>query len=176
MFSRTVAITALLALGFCHASFAQPQCSLSQVVGNWSYRASGWDILPGGTTPVQMVFMGVLTIDWSGKVTGPGTFAMGAPIAGTPIPAGQALDYDFVSGSIQLTADCTGFLSTMMKIKGSPAPPIGAYIGRITVLPNKGEMISMSFRAPGTEKPMWITTYQRMTHAPSAVEWPALQQ
>jgi hypothetical protein len=175
MFSQKIAVILFCVLCFSSAGLAQPQCNISQVVGNWSYHVSGWDILPGGTTPVQMVFMGVLSIDYSGNVSGPGTFAMGAPIAGTPIPAGQALDYDFVSGSIQLTPDCTGLLSTMMKIKGSPAPPIGPYIGRIVVFPGRGEMISMSYRAPGTEKPMWITTYKRMTHAPSAVEWPQVQ-
>lgn len=173
MFSRTVAIAVLLALCFSCVSFAQHQCSTSQVVGNWWYQVSGWDIPPGGTAPVQMVFMGVLSIDWSGKVTGPGTFAMGAPLAGTPIPAGQALDYDFVSGSIQVTPDCTGLLSTMMKIKGSPAPPFGPYIGRIIVLPN--EIVAMGFRAPNGEKPMWTYTLKRMSHVPSAVEWPQPQ-
>ena len=175
MFSRTIAITVLLALCFCCASFAQPQCSISQIVGNCSYHVSGWDIMPGGTAPVQMVFIGVLSIDSSGKVTGPGSFAMGAPLAGTPIPAGQALDYDFVSGSIQLTSDCTGLLSTMMKIKGSPAPPMGPYIGRIIVLPDQGEIVAMSFRAPGTEKPMWTYILKRMTYFPWAVEWPQPQ-
>jgi hypothetical protein len=175
MFSRTVVIAVLLALCFCGASFAQSQCSISQVVGNWSYHVSGWDIPSGGTAPVQMLFIGVLSIDWSGKVTGPGTFAMGAPLAGTPIPAGQALDYDFVSGSIQLTPDCTGLLSTMMKIKGSRAPPMGPYIGRIIVLPDQGEIVAMSFRAPGTERPMWTYILKRMTPVPSAVEWPQPQ-
>lgn len=172
MFPRTVATAVLSTLCFCSTSFAQSQCNISQIVGNWSYHVSGWDILPAGATPVQMVFIGVLSIDWSGKVTGPGTFAMGAPIPGTPIPAGQALDYDLVSGSVQLTPDCTGLLSTMMKIKGSPAPPIGPYIARIIVLPGLREIVAMSFRAPGSEKPMWTYTLKRMTHLPSVVEWP----
>jgi hypothetical protein len=172
MIPRTAATAVLLALCFRGASSAQPQCTIAQIVGNWSYHVSGWDILPGGTAPVQMVFMGVLSIDWSGKVTGPGTFAMGAPLAGTPVPAGQALDYDFVSGSVQLTPDCTGLLTTMMKIKGSPAPPMGPYIGRIVVLPDRGEIVAMSFRAPANERPMWTYILKRMSHTPSAVEWP----
>lgn len=145
---------------------------MHNVVGQWAYNVAGWDIPQSGAAPVPMVFMGILNIDWSGKVTGPGTFAMGAPIAGTPIPAGQALDYDFVSGSIQVTADCTGFLSTMMQIKGSPAPPFGPYVGRIIAFPDKGEIVAMSIKGPGTEKPMWTYTLRRITHVPGPVEWP----
>ena len=79
------------------------------------------------------------------------------------------------STSIQLTPDCTGLLSTMMKIKGSPAPPMGPYIGRIIVLPDRGEIVAMSFRAPGAEKPMWTYILKRMTNIPWAVEWPQPQ-
>ncbi len=169
--THNIAVAALLLLGFCCAGQAQPTCSMHNVVGQWAYNVAGWDIPQSGAAPVQMVFMGVLNIDWSGKVTGPGTFAMGAPIAGM-IPPGQALDYDFVDGSIHVTADCTGLLSTMMKIKGPPVPPIGPYVGRIIVFPDKGEMVAMSFQAPGTEKPMWTYTLRRMTHVPGPVQWP----
>jgi hypothetical protein len=155
----------------CGIVGAQTPCTMAHVAGNWAYSVSGWDLLPGATAPVQMVFSGVLSIEYSGKVTGPGTFAMGSPLAGTPIPAGQALDYDFVSGSIQLTADCTGLLSTMMKIKNSPVPAMGPYIGRIVVLPDRGEIIAMAYRAPGGEKPMWTYVLKRISNAPSAVEW-----
>jgi hypothetical protein len=172
MRTHTITVAALLVFCFCCAGLAQPPCSIHNVVGQWAYNVAGWDIPRSGAAPVQTVFIGVLNIDWSGKVTGPGTFAMGAAIAGTPIPAGQALDYDFVDGSIHVTADCTGLLSTMMKIKGSPAPPIGPYIGRIIVFPEKGEMVAMSVQAPGTEKPMWTYTLRRMTHVPGPVEWP----
>lgn len=172
MFSQKFVVIVLSALCTHGAALAQAQCGISDVAGNWSYHVSGWDIPAGATSPAPMVFMGVLTIDWSGNVTGPGTFAMGAPIAGTPIPAGQALDYDFVSGSIRLSPDCTGLLSTMMKIKGSPAPPIGPYIGRIVVLRERGEIVAMSFRAPGAEKPMWTYVLKRITYVPVAVEWP----
>lgn len=175
MSTRTAILAISLPLLCCSACLAQPQCSVSHVVGNWSYHASGWDIPSAGAAPVPMVFMGVLSIDWSGNVTGPGTFAMGAPLAGAPIPAGQALDYEFVSGSIQVTSDCTGLLSTMMKIKGSPAPPIGPYIGRIIVLRDKGEIVAMSFRAPGAEKPMWTYVLRRISHVASTVEWPLPQ-
>jgi len=97
---------------------------------------------------------------------------MGAPLAGTPIPAGQALDYDFVTGSIRVNSDCTGLLSTMMKIRNSPVPPIGPYIGRIIVFPEKGEIMAMSVQAPGAEKPLWTYTLRRTSPAPGPVEWP----
>jgi len=169
----SVAGAAMLAISFCCAASAQPQCSMQSVVGKWAYNLAGWYIPAGATAPVQVAGIGVFTIDWSGKVTGPATWGMAMPFAGTPIVAGQMLEYDFVSGSIEVTADCTGFLSTMLKIKGTPIPTMGPYVGRIVVLPDKGEILAMSFQAPGTEKPMWTYSLRRISAVPGTVEWPS---
>jgi hypothetical protein len=168
-YSRVAAIVVFLSF----PAWAQSQCSPQSAVGKWAYNVAGWYIPAGSTTPVQVVGIGVFNIDWSGQVTGPATWAMAMPFAGTPIVPGQMLEYDFVSGSIQVTADCTGFLATMMKIKGLPVPAMGPYLGRIIVLPDKGEILAMGFLAPTTEKPMWTYTLRRMSVTPAVVEWPA---
>jgi hypothetical protein len=172
MRARNVVIAVLLALWICSALPAQSQCTLQTVVGHWAYNLAGWYIPAGGTVPVQVAGIGVFNIDYSGKVTGPATWAMAMPFAGTPITSGQMLEYDFVSGSIQVTPDCTGLLTTMLKIKGLPIPAMGPYVGRIIVLPDKGEILAMSLQAPPGEKPMWTYTLRRMSPTPGPVAWP----
>ena len=162
---------AILALSFCCARPVQAQCSIRDAVGQWAYNYSGWYIPAGATTPVQISTHGVFIIDWTGKVTGPGTWAMGAPLAGTPITAGEMLEFDFVDGVIQVNPDCTGLLSTMMKFKALPIPALGPYYGRIIVLPGRNEIEGMALQAPGTEKPMWTYTLKRMSYQPGPVTW-----
>jgi hypothetical protein len=162
----------MLAISFCGAVSAQPQCSIQSVVGRWGYNLAGWYIPAGSSVPVQVAGIGVFSIDYSGKLTGPATWGMAVAFAGTPFVAGQMLEYNFVSGSIQVTPDCTGFLSTMMTIKGLPIPPMGPYVGRIIVLPDKGEILATGFQAPTTEKPLWTYTLRRMSPVPGAVAWP----
>ena len=166
-----VAGSIMLAFFFCRAVPAQAQCSLQNVVGQWAYNYSGWYIPAGATAPVQISTHGVFIIDWTGKVTGPGTWAMGAPLAGTPVQAGQMLEFDFVDGTIQVTPDCTGLLSTMLKFKALPIPALGPYYGRIIVLPARNEIEGMALVAPGTEKPMWTYTLKRMSSQPATVTW-----
>lgn len=164
-------VAAVLALSFCSPAGAQPQCGIQDVVGNWAYNYSGWYIPVGGTAPVQISTHGVFIIDWAGNVTGPGTWAMGAPMAAS-IPAGQMLEFDFTSGKIQVTSDCTGLLMTYIKFKGLPIPAMGPYYGRIIVIPGRAEIEGMALKSPSpTEKPMWTYTLKRISPVPSTVEW-----
>ena len=166
-----VASATMLVSSFCCAVPVRAQCSIQSVVGKWSYNYSGWYIPAGGTAPVQVSTQGVFNIDGDGKVTGPGTWAMGAPLAGTPVPAGQMLEIDYVDGAIQVNSDCTGLLWTMLKFKTLPIPALGPYYGRIIVLPGRNEIEGMGLRAPGTDKPMWTYTLKRMSYSPGPVTW-----
>jgi hypothetical protein len=174
MLTRNAAGAAVLALSACFAAAAQPQCTMANVVGLWAHAVSGLSIPKGATAPVETVFIGVLNIDWSGKVTGTGTTASAAPSGGGAFPAGQMLEFDYVKGSIQLTPDCTGLLATYIQLKGAPIPPIGPYTGRFIAIPDKNEMIAMSGLAPDG-KPMWTYTLRRMSHVPGPVAWLPLQ-
>ena len=165
--------TALLALGLCCALAAQPQCSIQNVVGTWGYTGIGWSIPAGGSAPAPLTMIGIIVIDYSGKETGPGTFVSGAPVPGTPIPAGQPLDFDIVNATVQVNADCTALLKYSIQLKGMPVPPIGPYFDRLVVVPNGGEFLEMSVQSP-ISKPFWIYTFKRMSPVPAPVSWPAV--
>jgi hypothetical protein len=140
------------------------------VLGTWAYNATGSAIPTGTTTPVPVTFIGVLTANYSAKVTGPGTFIPGGSFPGTPIQAGMILEYNIVDGSIQLNSDCTGILSYTMQVAGFPVL-LGPVVERIVVLPDKGEILSMSIYSP-ISKPMWAYTAKRMIPVPASVSWP----
>ncbi len=171
---RNLAGAAALALSMGCGAWSQQQCSLASVVGKWAHNVLGWDIPQGATTPVQIAFLGVLSVDWSGKVTGVGSNIFATQLAGV-IPPGTELEYEYVNGSIQITPDCTGLLTTYIQFKGLPIPAQGPYTGRILVFPDKGEMVAMAVRGPG-DKPIWTYTLRRMSTVPGPVEWPAVSR
>lgn len=127
------------------------------MAGTWSYLAIGWTVPNGASVPVPVTGIGVGVIDNAGNVTGPGTWTSGAPIPGTPLPAGQPLDIEVVNATIQINEDCTGIFKYDLLLKGLPIPPLGPYIERIIFDRGHDEVISMSVQAP-TGKPMWTYT------------------
>ena len=173
MYTRNLTSAAVLVLCLCCTLAAQPQCSTRDAVGVWAYSSLGWSIPTGGSEPVPMTMIGITITDSSGKVTGPGTFTSGAPIPGTPIPAGMALDFDMVNATIQVNADCTALLKYSIQLKGLPVPPIGPYYDRMILLPAQGESLGMGVVSP-TSKPMWVYTSKRMSWIPWPVSWPAV--
>ncbi len=162
----------MVVLSLCCAAAAQPQCSIRDAVGVWAFTAIGWEVQPGESTAAPVTGIGMAVIDYSGKVTGPGTITTGALVAGT-IPAGVPLDFDMVNSTVQVNADCTALLKMFIQIKGMPGPPIGLYVDRWIVLPNQDEILAMGVASP-LSRPMWIYTMKRISHVPSAVSWPAV--
>jgi hypothetical protein len=114
----------------------------------------------------------VFSIDYSRKMIGSGTTISGTGIAGTPIPAGEVLDFDF-TGTIEITPDCTGLLRYAIQLKGSAAPLPGEFIERFVYLPAKDELVSMSVQSP-LSRPLWIGRYTRLGRMPVSVAWPAV--
>jgi len=170
---RNVVLAVVLAFWLCSAMPGQENyCGVQSVRGTWAFSGLGWAIPlgpPADAPPV--VFMGVLTIDSAGKMTGPMTVISGAGIPGTPIPAGTVLDFDLV-GSVEVTPGCTGIWRYSIQLKGTPAPIPGQYVERIIVVPQKDEIMFMSIRSP-LSKPMWVGTAKRLQHLPTPVTWPA---
>jgi hypothetical protein len=173
MQNRFLLHATLFAFLFSSALCAQPQCGDRSAVGTWALNATGWSIPAGGTTAVPVTFIGVLTVDYSARITGPLTLIWAAGIPGTSIPAGAVLDFDLVNGTIQLTSDCTGILRYSVQLKGMPAPPIGPYVERVVLLPDKGEMLSMAISTP-ISVPLWTHVMKRMSPVPVAAAWPKL--
>jgi len=155
----------LMMLWPCGALLAQPQCSVQNVIGDWSASALGWSILTApGPWPINetvpTVGLGVVSIDHSGKLTGPGTIVL----------AGLVIDYDMV-GTVEINSDCIGLLKYTVKIKGFP--DMGGYVERFVLDRNRQEMVTVSVRSP-ISKPMWVMTLRRISAVPAAVTWPEL--
>jgi hypothetical protein len=173
MHVRNLAGGMLLALSLCGAIPAQPSCRLESVRGTWAFAELGWTVpLGSGSSAVAspVTVIGLFTVDYSGKMTGSGTTISGTGIAGTPIPAGEFLDFDF-SGTVEITSDCAGLLRYSIQLKGTPAPLPGQFIERFVYSPAKDELLSMSIQSP-LSKPLWIGRYMRLGHVPSPVAWP----
>jgi hypothetical protein len=64
-----------------------------------------------------------------------------------------------------------GLFKYSIQLKGLPVPPIGPYVDRLIVLPDKGQMLGMGLQSP-TSKPMWIYTLTRINAMPVPVAWP----
>ena len=175
MSNRNFVRAALLALCLCAVVAAQPQCSNQTLAGTWAYKGIGWTIPTGQSDAVPLTMIGVITVDYSGKSGGPGTEISGAAVPGTPIPAGQPLDFDIVNGTIQVTADCTAVFKYSIQLKGmGPMPPIGPYVDRLVVMPTQNEVYGMSVASP-LSKPMDVYSMKQISHAPVSVSWPAAQ-
>ena len=158
-----ISIAALLAAWLCPGLLAQPKCIIHNLVGKWSISSSGWAIMtaPGPWPPneaVPVAGLGILSIDSSGKLSGPGTIAV----------AGMTFDYEAV-GSVELNSDCTGLLLYTVKMKGFPDLP--GYVERFVFDLGRQEMTTVSKRTP-ISKPMWVSTMKRITVFPGAVVWP----
>jgi len=171
MRTQFLASASLVALFFWGPVAAQPQCSSQGAAGVWGYNGLGWSIPAGGTAPAPLTMIGVLVADHVGKAAGPGTVISGAPVPGTPIPAGQPQEWEFVNGSIEVNSDCVGVFKYSIQLKGLAGPPIGPYVDRVILFPDKGQMLGMSQLSP-ISKPMWIYTLTRMSAVPAPVSWP----
>jgi len=161
---RNIVCAVLLAVWLCSALPAQVQCSSQSLRGNWSVSMLGWAIptAPGpwgaADQTVPIVGLGVAVIDHTGKVTGPGTAVM----------AGVIFDYE-LAGTVEVNSDCTGLVKYSLKIKGFPNLP--GYIERFVLDPARQEMVSVSVQSP-ISKPMWITTWKRISPVAAPVAWP----
>lgn len=162
--------SALLCAG--QGMYAQ-RCDYWSTRGAWALEGSGYAI-PFAATPQQpgpVVLMGVLTVDASGKASGPLTVVSGFAIPGTPIPPGTVLDMEFVEASVEVNADCAGVLRYSVKIQGLPQA-IGPYVDRVVVLPDKGEMIGLTVKSP-ISYPVFTWRARKMTNETKPVTWPA---
>lgn len=82
MLIRHPICAALSTVFVCSTLAAQRQCGLNNVRGTWSYSAVGWAVplQPANATPVPYVMIGVMVVDYGGKISGPGTGIMGGVV------------------------------------------------------------------------------------------------
>ena len=180
MYVRKMGCAVVIAVSLCSVLSAQPwfltpSCSVNSVRGTWAFAELGWTVPTGSgssavASPVTVI--GAFSVDNSGKMTGSGTTTSAVGIPGTPIPAGEILDFDF-TGTVEITPDCTGVLKYSIQLKGTPGPLPGQFIERFVYSPYKDELLSMSIQSP-LSKPLWIGRYTRLGHVPAPVTWPAI--
>jgi len=180
MYVRNTVFAAMLTGSLCSVLSAQPwffnpSCGINNVRGTWAFAELGWTVPTGSgssavASPVTVI--GAFTIDNSAKMTGSGTTISAVGIPGTPIPAGEVLDFDF-TGTVEITPDCIGVLKYSIQLKGTPAPLPGQFIERFVYSPYKDELLSMSIQSP-LSKPLWIGRYTRLGLVPSPVAWPTI--
>jgi hypothetical protein len=171
MRAQNLVCATLLVFSFCSAVPAQTQCGIGSLRGTWVFADLGWTVPFGGSNAASPVTsLGVVSIDYAGKMTGSGTTISGTGLPGTPIPAGEVIDFDF-EGSVQITPDCTGIWKYSIKLKGTPAPLPGQFIERIVYSPQKDSILSMSIQSP-LSKPLWIGIAQRLGNVAGPIAWP----
>ena len=98
---RTIAFAAL-SLGLAATASAQGHntCSLARVAGTWGYSLQGTFFPPnpaGGTLTVLVAFVGTLSVDERGNVSGTQTSN-----------ANGAVSHDVLRGTMTVNPDCTG--------------------------------------------------------------------
>jgi len=175
MHLRNLTCPVLLALTLCGAAVAQPQCTTDTVRGTWAFAELGWTVpLGSGLTAVASpsTVIGVASIEYSGRMTGSGTFVSGTGITGTPIPAGEPIDFTF-QGTVEITPDCTGVLRYSLTVMGQSIP--GQFIERFYHSLQRDEMVSMSIQSP-LSKPLWIGKYTRLGRTPASIAWPVISR
>lgn len=149
---------------------AQSQCGLESVRGKWAFSEIGWSVLPGSATADPVTVMGVVSIDYTGQMSGSGTWISGAALPGTPLPAGAVIDFDF-TGSVSINSDCTGSWRYTITVRGMPGPLPREFIERIVYAPQTDEIVSMSVQS-ALSKPLWIGSSKRLSKTPGPISWP----
>jgi hypothetical protein len=173
---RNTILAAMLVCLLCSALSAQ-QCSIHALRGTWAFSEFGWTVpLESGASAASspVTGIGVMTIDFRGNLQGSGSFISGTGIPGTPIPAGQVLDFDF-EGTVELSPECTGYWRFNFKPKGSPSPIPGEFIERIIYSHREDRIYSLSVRSP-LSKPLWVGYVTRLSGFHLPLSWPAIPE
>ncbi len=165
MLIRHLVSAALSTAFFCWTLAAQTPCGPSSVRGTWSYRSLGWAVVDG--SPVPFVMLGVMVVDHTGKISGPGT----------AITGGEIMEFE-LDGKIEVNSSCTAVMTYGMTVP-TPAGPVrvpGDAVGRLIINARADEIVSATLAAPPAwgMKANWLTTIKRMSPAPEPVMWPAI--
>lgn len=108
--SRILLLTAAIILLAAIPLAAQPDCSLAMVVGTYAVRGQGTLLMlaPGATqpTPLPETYVGIMSVDYSGAMTG--------KVFGTI--AGDPFETSSLEGTASVKSDCTAILNYKTRI------------------------------------------------------------
>jgi len=157
MFIKNLMCVALSTAFFGSTLAAQVRCGSNSVRGTWSYSSIGWALVNG--SPVPLIMLGVMVVDNTGKLSGPGT----------AITNGEVMEFE-LDGRIEVNSSCTGVMTYGM-IVPTPAGPVrvpGDGVGRLIINTRADEIVSATLTTPPAwgMKPNWLTTIKRMSPVP----------
>jgi hypothetical protein len=146
-------------------SQAAPKCTAETVRGTYGIAADGITLMtvPGQAQPVPAPQSGIGTyaIDGRGGITGSGTSSV----------AGQLVESELADASLQVMADCTGYMQYHLKLKGAPAALPGWGLDKVVILDDGEEIRSLIILGGPTGKPLMPAVWKRMSKEPGPVGW-----
>jgi hypothetical protein len=118
--------------------------------------------MPGQTQPVPAPYSGIgaFTIDGRGGITG----------GSTASTAGALAEVELADASVQVFADCTGYVTYRIKPKGAPAALPGHGIMKLVILENGDEIRGLEIQAV-TGKLLLPSVWKRLSKQPGPVGW-----
>jgi hypothetical protein len=141
-----------------------PKCTAETVRGTYGTTVDGILLmsLPGQAQPVPVPYSGIgaFAIDGRGGITG----------SGTSSAAGELMEWEVPEGSLQVLADCTGYLGYRVRLKGAPAALPGRAVDKIVILDDGEEIRSLTLQGQ-TGKPLTPGVWKRMSKEPGPVGW-----
>ena len=151
----------LLLMAFAVAS-AQPVCSLDTIRGTYAVSYYGaLTMMQQGAPPMTATggIVGVLSIDYSGVVSGLGAVSGLGPVT----------DYE-VAGTAQFTNNCTGKISMKMRPKGAK-DWTGAEVDRFVADPDGKTLVVIVVDMGQGVYPAIQGTWNKISSVPNAVSW-----
>jgi hypothetical protein len=122
---------------------------------------------PANATPAPYVMIGVMVVDYGGKISGPGTGIMG----------GVVMEFE-LDGRIEVNSSCTAVMTYGMTVPTAAGPyrVPGDAVARLVLNLRAEEMVGHTQVVPPAwgMKANWLTTMKQMTPVPVAVTWPAI--
>ena len=137
-------------------------CTIQSLVGTYMLTYQGSLAMPspdGSVSFAPGALLGVASIDNSGNITGAGMISV----------AGQLLEWSIDSGELDVTASCTGTLTTRGTYKGSALPMLET--DRIVVLKEDHEIHAMAYQITMPAVPAILGVWKRISAMPNDAVW-----
>lgn len=145
-------------------SRAAPTCTAETIRGTYGSAAEGITLIdiPGQTQPVPAPYsgLGAFAIDGKGGITGGSTASI----------AGELAEVELADASLQVFADCTGYITYRIRPKGAPAALPGQGIMKLVILENGEEIRGLEIQAV-TGKLLLPSVWKQMSKDPGPVGW-----
>lgn len=149
----------LLTLAASALAAAQQVCRLDTIRGTYAISVSGWTTIVQPPMTVFGTILGVVSIDWDGKISG----------AGAVSGLGPVTDYE-VAGTAKIGPECTGTLTMKVRPKGT-AQYIGIETDRFVLDPDGKTLLTTVVDMGPGYYPSMLGVWKRISREPNAASW-----